>query len=183
MTRKLIRFPGAFATLGRTTGAAACLLPALWLTTTSAHAQEHIAAVNSDRILRESAPAKVAMTRIEQEFAKRKADLDGGTAKLRALSEKMDRDGASMSDAERSKQQLLLSQMDLDLQRKRREFGEDFNQRRNEELQSVLDRANRAIRQIAEQNKYDLIVQEAVYVNPRIDITDKVLKLLATSGN
>ena len=69
--------------------------------------------------------------------------------------------------------------MDLDLQRKGRELAEDLNQRRKEELQSVLERANRAIKQIAEQGKYDLIIQEAVYVNPRIDITDKVLKALA----
>lgn len=163
--------------------AAACLLPGLWLATPTAHAQEHIAAVNSDRILRESVPAQAADKRIKDEFDKRRKELEDGTKKLRLLAEKMDRDGASMGDAERSRQQLLLSQMDLELQRKRRALDEDVNQRRNEELQSVLDRANRAIRQIAEQNKYDLIVQEAVYVNPRIDITDKVLKLLATPGN
>lgn len=182
VTRKLNRFPRTFATAGRLS-AAACLLPGLLLAAPAARAQEHIAAVNSDRILRESVPAQAADKRIKDEFDKRRKELEDGTKKLRLLAEKMDRDGASMGDAERSRQQLLLSQMDLELQRKRRALDEDVNQRRNEELQSVLDRANRAIRQIAEQNKYDLIVQEAVYVNPRIDITDKVLKLLATPGN
>jgi len=167
----------------RTAAVCAAVCAALALSAPVVHAQEHIAAVNSDRILRESAPAKASMAKIEAEFSKRKADIDASAAKLQALSSKLDRDGASMSDGDRAKMQAQLSQMDLDLQRKRREFGEDFNQRRNEELQSVLDRANKAIRDIAVKGNYDLIVQEAVYVNPRIDITDKVLKALASPGS
>lgn len=167
----------------RTAAVCAAVCATLVLSATAVHAQEHIAAVNSDRILRESAPAKASMAKIEAEFSKRKADIDASAAKLQALSSKLDRDGASMSDGDRAKMQAQLSQMDLDLQRKRREFGEDFNQRRNEELQSVLDRANKAIRDIAVKGNYDLIVQEAVYVNPRIDITDKVLKALASPGS
>ncbi|MFX7800679.1 OmpH family outer membrane protein, partial [Acinetobacter baumannii] len=80
--------------------------------------------------------------------------------------------------ADRTRRQRELSDLDRDFQRKQREFREDLNQRRNEELAQVLERANRVIRSIAEQRKYDLIVQEAVYVNPRIDITDDVLKAL-----
>lgn len=102
-------------------------------------------------------------------------------SKLKAMSDKLDKDSAVLADSDRTRRQRELSDLDRDFQRKQREFREDLNQRRNEELAQVLERANRVIRSIAEQRKYDLIVQEAVYVNPRIDITDDVLKALNTS--
>ncbi|KAF1027845.1 MAG: Chaperone protein Skp [Burkholderia plantarii] len=148
----------------------------------SAHAQDvaRIAAVNSDRILRESVPAKAAQTKLEAEFAKRDKDLQDMAARLKSLSDSLDKNGQSLSAADRAQKQRDLAQLDTDFQRKQREFREDLNQRRNEELAAVLDRANKVIKQIAEQQNYDLIVQEAVYVSPRIDITDKVLKALAS---
>ncbi|WP_206002201.1 OmpH family outer membrane protein [Paraburkholderia antibiotica] len=149
-----------------------------------AHAQEaRIAAVNSDRILRESAAAKAAQLKLEAEFAKRDKDLADMAQKLKSMSDGLDKSGASLSAADRAQKQRDLSQLDSDFQRKQREFREDLNQRRNEELAAVLDRANKVIKQIAETQHYDLIVQEAVYVSPRIDITDQVLKALAASGN
>ncbi|MGC7403407.1 OmpH family outer membrane protein [Pandoraea pneumonica] len=151
----------------------------------AASAQDaRIAAVNSDRILRDSAPAKAAQAKLEAEFSKRDQDLQAMAARLKAMSDKLDKDNATLSDAERAKRQRDLAAADTEFQRKQREFREDLNQRRNEELAAVLDRANRVIKQIAETEKYDLIVQEAVYVSPRIDITDKVLKTLnASSGS
>ncbi|KDB07639.1 outer membrane chaperone Skp (OmpH) [Burkholderia sp. lig30] len=150
----------------------------------AAHAQDvaRIAAVNSDRILRESAPAKVAQTKLEAEFAKRDKDLQDMAQRLKGISESLDKNGASLSPSDRALKQRDLSQLDTDFQRKQREFREDLNQRRNEELAAVLDKANKVIKQIAEQQNYDLIVQEAVYVSPRIDITDKVLKALASGS-
>lgn len=152
---------------------------------TVAHAQDvaRIAAVNSDRILRESAPAKAAQTKLEAEFAKRDKDLQDMAARLKSLSDSLDKNGQAMSAADRAQKQRDLSQLDTDFQRKQREFREDLNQRRNEELAAVLDKANKVIKQIAEQQNYDLIVQEAVYVSPRIDITDKVLKALASPSS
>ncbi|PLZ02216.1 outer membrane protein chaperone [Burkholderia sp. WAC0059] len=148
-----------------------------------AQAQEaRIAAVNSDRILRESAPAKAAQQKLEAEFAKRDKDLQDMAQKLKTMSDALDKNGASMSAADRAGQQRELSQLDSDFQRKQREFNEDLNQRRNEELAAVLDKANKVIKQIAEQQHYDLILQEAVYVSPRIDITDQVLKALAAQS-
>jgi outer membrane protein len=147
-----------------------------------ADAQEaRIAAVNSDRILRESAAAKAAQTKLEAEFSKRDKDLQDMAARLKTMSDAMDKNGATMSPTDRASKQRDLSQLDQDFQRKQREFREDLNQRRNEELAAVLDRANKVIKQIAEQQHYDLIVQEAVYVSPRIDITDQVLKALAAN--
>ena len=148
----------------------------------TADAQEtRIAAVNSDRILRESAAAKAAQTKLEAEFSKRDKALQDMAAKLKTLSDAMDKNGPTMAPADRATKQRELSQVDQDFQRKQREFREDLNQRRNEELAAVLDRANKVIKQIAEQQHYDLIVQEAVYVSPRIDITDQVLKALAAN--
>ncbi|KMZ11903.1 Outer membrane protein H precursor [Candidatus Burkholderia humilis] len=149
---------------------------------TAASAQEaRIAAVNSDRILRESAAAKAAQSKLEQEFSKRDKALQDMAQRLKSLSDNVDKNGASMSPADRAARQRDLAQLDVDFQRKQREFREDLNQRRNEELAAVLERANKVIKQIAEQQHYDLIVQEAVYVSPRIDITDQVLKALAAS--
>ncbi|WP_091906095.1 OmpH family outer membrane protein [Chitinasiproducens palmae] len=149
----------------------------------AAHAQDatRIAVVNSDRILRESAPAKVAQSKLEQEFSKRDKELQDMGQRLRALSDRLDKMPPQSPD--RAKTQRELSQLDSDFQRRQREFQADLNQRRNEELAAVLERANRAIKSIAEQNKYDLILQEAVYVNPRVDITDQVIKALAGSSN
>jgi outer membrane protein len=142
-------------------------------------AQEaRIAAVNSERILRDSQPAKAAQVKLEQEFSKRDRELQDMAQKIKAMADKLDKDTAVLADADRQRRQREVADLDREFQRKQREFREDLNQRRNEELAQVLERANRVIRQIAEQRKYDLIVQEAVYVNPRIDITDDVMKAL-----
>lgn len=167
----------------RVIGAMALSLAVFALDAGAAHAQEaKIAAVNSDRILRESIPAKAAQTKLEAEFAKRDKDLQDMAQRLKSMSESLDKSGVAMSAGDRAQKQRDLSQLDSDFQRKQREFREDLNQRRNEELAAVLERANKVIKQIAEQQHYDLIVQEAVYVSPRIDITDQVLKALAGSS-
>ncbi len=155
---------------------------ALLSVTAAASAQEtaRIGFVNSERILQNSAPAKAAQQKLEQEFSKRDKELQDMAARLKALSEKLDRDAAVLSDSDRARRQREVGDMDKEFQRRQREFREDLNQRRNEELALVLDQANRAIRQLAEQEKYDLILQEAVYFNPRIDITEKVIRALNT---
>jgi outer membrane protein len=156
---------------------AACALLSVSATAT---AQENakVGFVNSERILQSSAPAKVAQQKLEQEFSKRDKELQDMAARLKAQSEKLDRDAAVLSESDRARRQREVADMDKEFQRRQREFREDLNQRRNEELSLVLDQANRAIRQLAEQEKYDLILQEAVYFNPRIDITDKVIRAL-----
>lgn len=145
------------------------------------HADEgsKIAFVSSERILREANPAKAAQSKIEAEFSKRAKELQDQEASFKAKADKLDKDSTVISDSERLKRQRELSDMDKDFQRKQREFREDLNQRRNEELAIVLERSTKAIKQIAEAEKYDMVFQEGgVYVSPRIDITDKVLKIL-----
>ena len=134
--------------------------------------------VNTDRIFKEATPAKTASAKIEQEFSQRNKEIEDMAARLKSVSDKLDKDTPVLSDADRSKRQRELADLDKEFQRKQREFREDLNQRRNEELAAVLDRSNKVIRQIAEAEKYDIVFQDAVYVSPRIDITDKVIKAL-----
>ena len=148
-------------------------------TSLAAQAQElKIGFVSTERIFRDAAPAKAATAKLEQEFSKRDKDIQELAAKLKSAAEKLDKDAPVLSDAERGKRQRELAEMDKDFQRRQREFREDLNQGRNEELAIVLEKANKVIKQLAESEKYDIVFQEAVYFSPRIDITDKVLKAL-----
>ena len=131
--------------------------------------------VNTDRVFRESNQAKAAQVKLEQEFSKREKDLAALAAQLKGASEKFEREAPTLPESQRVTRQRQLVDQDRELQRKQREFQEDLNLRKNEELQQVLERANRIIKQVAETEKYDLIIQEAVYINPKHDITDKVL--------
>jgi outer membrane protein len=159
--------------------ASAFLPMALALVPSASPAQElKLGYVNSERILRDSAPARAAAQKLETEFAKRDRELQDMGQKLKAAAERFEKDAPVLAEAERAKRQRELAEMDRELQRRQREFREDLNQRRNEELQALLDRAQRIVRQIAEQEKYDLIVQDAVFFSPRVDITEKVLRAL-----
>ena len=137
--------------------------------------------VNSERVLREAAPAKAAQLKLEAEFGKREKELQDVATRLKAAADKLDKDGPTLSEAEKSRRQRELVEQDRELQRKRREFQEDLNVRKNEELSQVVERANRVIKQIFDQEKYDLILQEVVFAGPRVDITDKVIKALSNA--
>src|SRR5487761_2652562 len=130
----------------------------------AAAAELKIGFVNTERVFRDAAPAVRAQKKIEQEFAKRDQDIQKMAAQIRKMQEDLEKNSVTMTESDR--------------RNKEREFGEDLNQRRNEELAAVLERANRTIKAIAESEKYDIIFQEAVYASPRIDITDKVIKAL-----
>jgi outer membrane protein len=156
-----------------------CLLFLFGALALVAHAQEfRVGFVNTDRIFREANTAKAAQAKLEQEFSKREKDLNALGDNLKNLSDKFEREAPTLSESQRAQRQKQLLDQDRDFQRKRREFQEDLNARKNEELQQVLDRANRVVKQVAEAEKYDVVLQEAVYINPKHDITDKVIKAL-----
>ena len=134
--------------------------------------------VNSEKVLREAAPAKAAQVRLEAEFSKREKDLNDLAGRLKTAGEKLDKDAPTLAEAERGRRQRDLVEQDRDLQRKRREFQEDLNQRRNEETGGIVERANKVIKGIFEGEKYDLILQDVVFAGPRVDITEKVIKAL-----
>ena len=145
----------------------------------SAGAQEFkVGVVNLDRIFREANSAKSAQTKLEQEFSKREKELNDTATQLKTLSEKFEREAPTLAESQRSTRQKQLVDQDREFQRKRRVFQEDLNTRKNEELQQVIERANKVVKSLAEAEKYDLILQESVYVNPKHDITDKVIKAL-----
>jgi outer membrane protein len=135
--------------------------------------------VSTERIFREAAPAVRALKKLEKEFAGRDAELQKLAKQGKDLQTQLEKEGVTMSESDRRTKEADLARINRDLQRMQREFREDLNLRKNEELADVLQRANKVIQQIAEQEKYDLIVQEGVYRSPRIDITDKVIKALA----
>jgi outer membrane protein len=135
--------------------------------------------INGERVLRESAAAKAAQGKLEVEFGKRERELADDAARLKTAADRLDKEGPTLSEGERSRRQRELVEQDRDLQRKRRAFQEDLNQRKNEELANVVERANRVIKQIFDTEKYDLIIQEGVvFAGPRVDITDKVIRTL-----
>ena len=146
-------------------------------------AQElRIGYVNSDRVLRDAVPAKAAQAKLEVEFSKREKDLAEFANRLKAAGDKLDKDAPTLAETERNRRQRDLVEQDREFQRKRREFQEDLSQRKNEELAAVVERANKVIKQIFETEKYDLILQEAVFAGPKVDITDKVIKALNAQG-
>jgi outer membrane protein len=152
-------------------------------TAAGASAQElKIGYVNSDRVLRDALPAKAAQAKLEAEFSKREKDLTDLANRLKAASDRLDKDAPTLPETERVRRQRELVDQDRDLQRRRREFQEDLSQRKNEELGAVVERTNRVIKQIFETEKYDLILQEAVFWSPKVDITDKVIKALNATG-
>jgi len=143
-----------------------------------AQSEGRVGYVNLERILRDSAPAMRAQKKLELEFAKRDQELGKLADQLKRLQDTLEKNAVTMSESERTKRDREFADLNREFQRKQREAREDFNQRRNEELSGVIERANRAVKQIAEAEKYDVIFQEAVWASPRIDITDKVIKAL-----
>ena len=137
-----------------------------------------VAVVNSEKVFNESNLAKAMQTRLQNEFTKRQNDLRDAAQKIKSAAEKLDRDAAVMKEAERVRRQRELADQDRELQRKQREFTEDLNQRTFEERAKIAEKANLVLKQIAEQRKIDIIVQEAAYVSPKADVTDDVIKAL-----
>ena len=146
------------------------------LPTLSAQAQElKIGYINGERITRDSVPAKAALARLEAEFGKRQKELKDFETRLRQAEEKLDKEAPSLSETERIRRQREISDQGLQLQRKVREVQEDLQRRQSEEMGALHERANRVIKQIFDNEKYDLIVQDAIHASPRVDITKKVI--------
>ena len=135
--------------------------------------------VDVERIRRESAPAERASKQLEKEFAPRAQEVQRREAQVKALQSQIEKEAMTMSESDRRAKEQELSRLGVDLQRMQREYREDLNMRRNQELASLFERADRVIKQIADAEKFDLILQEAVFRSKRIDITDRVLKALA----
>jgi outer membrane protein len=144
-----------------------------------AAAEVKIGVINMERVMRESEPAKKASSKLEKEFKKRSQELDKSRQQVQAMQEDLEKNGVTMAEAARAAKSKELADISREMQRTQREYNEDLNARRNEELQSIVERTNVVIRSLAEKDGIDLIVQEAVYASPRVDITEKVIKALS----
>lgn len=151
----------------------------------AAAADTKIGFVNTERILKEAPISIQAQKKLEKEFSGRELALQKLAKQAQDLQSQLDKNGASMPEAERRAKEQTLANLNRDLQRQSREFREDLNLRRNEELSLIQEKARQAILNIAKQGRYDLIVEQAVYVNPKDDITNQVLKALGApvAGN
>ena len=159
----------------------ASLMSALFVT--GAYAAElKVGYVNTQRIFRDAPAAQKAAKKLEGEFAKRDQDLQRMAKQLQGLQESLEKNAVTMSETERRNKEKEMNDLSREFQRKQREFREDLNLRQNEENAAIIEKANKAIKQIAEAEKYDLIVQDVVWVSPRLDITDKIIKALS-EGN
>lgn len=149
---------------------------AVALAAMSAQAEFKLGFVNGQRVVNESPQAQKAKKKIEKEFEKRDQELQKLSKQLQTMQEGLEKNGLTMADSERRSREREFNDLNRDFQRKQRDFREELNLRQNEEMAAIFERANKIIKQIAEAEKFDLIVQEAVYFSPRIDITDKVIK-------
>ena len=147
-----------------------------------ADAEIKVGVINTERVMRDSDPAKKAMKKLEKEFEKRGQDLERTRQQLQKMQDDMEKNAVTMSESDRRAKEKEFADLSREFQRRQRELNEDLNARRNEELQSVVERANRAIRAIAEKEGFDMIVQEAVYASPRVDVTDRVIKALSEAA-
>ena len=148
----------------------------------NALAEGKIGFVNSQKILNDAPQAARAKKKIEKDFEKRDQDLQRIAKQLQGMQDNLDKNAVTMAESERRTKEREFGDLNRDFQRKQREFREDLSQRQNEEMAAIFERVKKIIKQIAETEKYDIIFQEAVYANPRIDITDKVIKTLGDGG-
>lgn len=135
--------------------------------------------VNTQRIFRDAPTAKEAAARIEAEFSKRDQELQKMARDLQGMQERLEKDALTMGESDRRNKERELNELSREFQRKQREFREDLNLRQNEENAAIIEKANTAIKQLAEADKYDLILQDVVWVSPKLDITDRVIKALS----
>lgn len=142
-------------------------------------AEMKIGYVNTQRIFRDAPAAQKAAKKIEAEFSKRDQDLQRMAKQLQSMQEGLEKNSVTMSESDRRNKERELNDLSRDFQRKQREFREDLNLRQNEENAAIIEKANKAIKQIAESDKYDLILQDVVWVSPKLDITEKVIKSLS----
>lgn len=161
----------------------AALVVALPVSQVSANEGVKIGYVNTQRIFRDAPAAVKAAKKIEAEFSRRDQDLQSMAKQLQGMQQSLEKNSLTMTESDRRANEKELNELSREFQRKQREFREDLNLRQNEENAAIIEKANKAIKQLAETEKYDLIVQDVVWASPRLDITEKIIKALAAAEN
>lgn len=155
-----------------------CAVPAFTPLAAAQNADIKIGFVNTERVFRDSQQALRAQKKLEKEFQSRDQEIQKMVKQARDLQSFLEKEGLTLSETDRTKKQRELANLSRDLQHSQREFREDLNQRRNEEFATVQERARKAILDIAEKEKFDLVIENVVYASTRVDITDRVLRAL-----
>ena len=148
----------------------------------SASESVKIGYVNTQRIFRDAPAAVKAAKKIEAEFSRRDQELQRMAKQLQGMQEALEKNAVTMAESDRRAKEKELNELSREFQRKQREFREDLNLRQNEENAAIIEKANKAIKQLAESEKYDLIVQDVVWASPKLDITEKIIKALASEN-
>ena len=158
------------------------LMMALPVSYVSASETVKIGYVNTQRIFRDAPTAVKAAKKIEAEFSRRDQELQGMAKQLQGLQQSLEKNAVTMTETDRRAKEKELNELSREFQRKQREFREDLNLRQNEENAAIIEKANKAIKQLAETEKFDLIVQDVVWASPKLDITEKIIKALAADS-
>ncbi|HET7201792.1 MAG TPA: OmpH family outer membrane protein [Steroidobacteraceae bacterium] len=148
----------------------------------AAQAQAKIGVVNVARLLQEAPQAQAASQALEGEFANRKRELQTLERDLKTREEKLQKDGATMAEAERRNQEKSLRDSQRDFARKQNEFMEDLNVRRNEALGQLQRTVLQEVQNYAKSAGLDLVVADALYASASVDITQQVLSALQAKG-
>lgn len=153
----------------------------LLLTASVSAADLKIGFVNIPAVLEKAPQAEKAKKRLEQEFSPRDRQLVAQQKEIQTKEERMSRDGAVMGDSERANLEKDILNKKRDAKRSQQEFTEDFNARRNEELGKLQRRIVEAIRTIAKEQDFDLLLTDGViYASEQIDVTAQVQQKLLT---
>jgi outer membrane protein len=160
----------------------AVLLMTLSVSCVAAQESVKIGYVNTQRIFRDAPAAVKAAKKIETEFSKRDQELQGIAKQLQGMQDTLEKNAVTISESERRSREKELNELSREFQRKQREFREDLNLRQNEENAAIIEKANKAIQQLAESENYDLIVQDVVWASPKLDVTEKIIKALAAES-
>jgi outer membrane protein len=149
------------------------------LSSNAVAAELKVGYVQVDKILQEAPQTAESGKKLEREFSPRSQELDRTQKQIRDIEVSLDKEGVTLSESERRNKERDVSNLKIEFQRKQRELREDINLRKNEELSVLQDRINKAVQTVSETDGYDLVVYGGVaYASKKIDITDKVLKLL-----
>jgi len=153
-------------------------LLALLLASPLVSADTKVGYIDTERLFKDSPMAVKAQKKLEQEFAKRDQEIQRMTKQARDLQNLLEKEDLTLSESEKTRKTRDLANVTSELQRAQRELREDLNQRKQEEFSAIHTRARSLIIDIANKERFDLIIENAVYASPRIDLTDRVMRAL-----
>ncbi len=134
--------------------------------------------VNAPKLIDKAPQKAAALKKLEAEFGPRDKELRAIRDDIKRMETTLGKNSLIMADSDRLQKENKIRAMQRKLRRMNQEFKDDFNLRKNEELAKLQKTITAAIVKISTEEKYDLVLQNVVYINPELDITQKVLDKL-----